>query len=114
MLSDAEQKAWAESVNVIFPEFEGGATHVNVSGVAMTKASPNREAALQLMEFLSSPKAQQIYAKANFEYPIADGTAADPLVESWGEFTPDDVTLMTLAGNRDAALKLIETVDFDG
>ena len=114
MLKDFDQKSWAESVNVVFPTFEDGGTHVNVSGVAMTKASPNREAALQLMEFLSSPTAQQIYAKANFEYPIAEGTDADPIVESWGEFTPDEVNLMTLAGNRDAALKLIETVDFDG
>jgi len=114
MLSDPEQIPWAESVNVIFPEFQDGATHVNVSGVAMTKASPNREAALKLMEFLSSPQAQEIYAKANYEYPIAEGTDADPLVQSWGSFTPDEVNLMTLAGNRDAALKLIETVDFDG
>ncbi|MDC0737316.1 Fe(3+) ABC transporter substrate-binding protein [Cognatishimia sp. SS12] len=114
MLSDDEQKAWADSVNVIFPTFENGGTHVNVSGVAMVKSAPNQDEALQFMEFLTSPKAQEIYAKANFEYPIAEGTKADPLVEGWGSFTPDSVNLMTLAGQRDAAIKLIETVDFDG
>jgi iron(III) transport system substrate-binding protein len=114
MLADDEQKAWADSVNIVFPTFENGGTHVNVSGVAMTKAAPNKEAALKMMEFLTSPKAQEIYAKANYEYPIAAGTEADTLVQSWGEFTADDVNLMTLAGNRDAALKLVETVDFDG
>jgi iron(III) transport system substrate-binding protein len=114
MLSDDEQKAWADSVNVLFPTFENGGTHVNVSGVAMTKSAPNKENALKLMEFLTSPKAQEIYAEANFEYPIAPGTEAIDLVKGWGSFTADDVNLMTLAGNRDAALKLVETVDFDG
>ncbi len=114
MLSDEEQKAWADSVNVTFPVFEGAGTHVNVSGVAMTKSAPNQENALKMMEFLASPKAQEIYAKANFEYPIAPGTEADDLVKGWGSFTADDVNLMTLAGHRAEALKLVETVDFDG
>jgi iron(III) transport system substrate-binding protein len=39
---------------------------------------------------------------------------ADPLVESWGSFTADPVNLMDLAHLRDEALKLTETVDFDG
>ncbi len=66
------------------------------------------------MEFLSSPVAQQIYAEANHEYPIAPGTQPGDLVKSWGSFTADDVNLMDLAKLRPAALKLIETVDFDG
>ncbi|MEJ5217019.1 Fe(3+) ABC transporter substrate-binding protein [Cognatishimia sp. D5M38] len=114
MLSDDEQKAWADSVNIVFPTFEDAGTHVNISGVAMTKASPNPENALKLMEFLTSPKAQEIYATANFEYPIAAGTSADPLVQGWGSFDADTVNLMTLAGNRADAIKLIESVDFDG
>lgn len=114
MLSDEEQKAWADSVNIVFPTFEDAGTHVNISGVAMTKASPNPENALKLMEFLTSPKAQEIYATANFEYPIAAGTSADPLVQGWGSFDADTVNLMTLAGNRADAIKLIESVDFDG
>ena len=114
MLSDDEQKAWADSVNIVFPTFEDAGTHVNISGVAMTKAPPNPENALKLMEFLTSPKAQEIYATANFEYPIAAGTSADPLVQGWGSFDADTVNLMTLAGNRADAIKLIESVDFDG
>lgn len=114
MLSDDEQKAWADSVRIVFPTFEDAGTHVNISGVAMTKASPNQENALKLMEFLTSATAQEIYAKANYEYPIAPGSEADPLVEGWGAFEADDVNLMELAARRDAAVKLIETVDFDG
>ena len=114
MLEDEEQKEWADSVRIVFPTFEDGGAHVNISGVAMTKAAPNKENALKLMEFLVSPKAQEIYAAANYEYPIAPGTEAIDLVKSWGEFTADDANLMDLANLRPQALNLIQEVDFDG
>ncbi|MDP7184217.1 MAG: Fe(3+) ABC transporter substrate-binding protein [Paracoccaceae bacterium] len=114
MLEDPEQAQWANSVNIVFPTFENAGTHVNISGVAMTKYAPNPENALKLMEYLTSPEAQEIYATANYEYPIAPGSKPDDLVASWGSFVADDVNLMTLAANRSAALKLIEIVDFDG
>jgi iron(III) transport system substrate-binding protein len=114
MLKDPEQKDWANSVRIVFPEFEGGGTHMNVSGVAMTRAAPNREAALKLMEFLASDEAQRIYAEVNTEFPVTPGVPASDLVQSWGEFTPDDLNLMTIAANRPAALRLMEEVDFDG
>ena len=114
MLNDPEQVEWANSVNVLFPVFEGGGTHVNISGVAMTKAAPNRENAMKMMEFLTTPEAQEVYAHANYEYPIAPGTEADDLVKGWGSFTADDVNLMTLAALRGDALRLMEEVDFDG
>ena len=114
MLEDDEQTAWAESVNVLFPAFEGAGTHVNISGVAMTKSAPNRENALKMMEFLTQPEAQEIYAHANYEYPIAPGTEADALVQGWGSFEADDVNLMTLADLRADALRIIEEVDYDG
>lgn len=114
MLADPEQTEWANSVRIVFPVFEDGGTHMNVSGVAMTKAAPNREDALKLMEFLVSDEAQQIYAQTNHEFPIKPGVARSELVQSWGEFTPDTLTLDTLAELRPEALKLIDEVDFDG
>lgn len=114
MLGDSEQKAWAESVRIVFPTFEEGGTHMNVSGVAMTKSAPNREAALKLMEFLSSDEAQRIYAEANNEFPVKPGVERSDLVKSWGEFTPDAVNLMDVARARPEALKLMEEVNFDG
>jgi iron(III) transport system substrate-binding protein len=114
MLADPEQAAWAKESVINFPIFEGGGTHVNISGVALTKAAPNRESAIKLIEFLTSPKAQEIYAADNFEYPIAPGTKADPLVQSWGGFEPDPVNLTSIAELRADALRLIEMADFDG
>jgi iron(III) transport system substrate-binding protein len=113
MLADPEQAPWAQSVNVIFPTFEAGGSHMNISGIAMTKAAPNHDAALKLMEWLSGDEAQKIYAETNFEFPVKAGVERSELVKSWGEFTPDTLPLAEVAAKRPEALKLIETVDFD-
>ncbi len=114
MLADPEQAEWANSVRILFPVFEGGGTHMNISGIAMTKAAPNHDAALKLMEWLASDEAQKIYAETNHEFPVKPGVERSALVQSWGDFTPDAIGLADLAKLRPEALKLIETVDFDG
>lgn len=114
MLSNEEQKVWADSVRIVFPTFEGGGTHVNLSGVAMTKSAPNKDNALKLMEFLASEEGQKIYAQVNGEYPVTPGVEPSDLVKSWGSFTPDDTPLIDIAKLRPAAIRLVETVDFDG
>lgn len=114
MLADPEQAPAAEAVSIVFPTFENGGTHLNISGVAMTKSAPNRENALKFMEWLSGDAAQKIYAETNYEYPVKPGVERSALVQSWGEFTPDTTPLANIAKARAAALKIMETVDFDG
>jgi iron(III) transport system substrate-binding protein len=114
MLADPEQAPAAEAVNIVFPTFENGGTHLNISGVAMTKAAPNKENALRFMEWLSSDAAQKIYAETNHEFPVKPGVERSALVASWGEFTPDPTPLADIAAARAAALKIMETVNFDG
>ncbi len=114
MLSDPEQTAWADSVNLIFPTLAGVGTHINISGMAMTAAAPNPENALKLMEFLVSNTAQSLYAEVNYEYPLRSDTPASDLVAGWGEFTPDPTPLIDIARLRGRALQIIEIVDFDG
>ena len=114
MQADPEQLPWAEAVRIVFPTFEGGGTHVNLSGMAMTAAAPNYDDALALMEFLASPTAQQIYGATNYEYPVTPGVVPSETVAAWGEFTPDNTPLADIASRRTEALRLTETVDFDG
>lgn len=114
MLADPEQKEWADSVRIAFPIFEGHGAHMNISGVAMTLSAPNKANAIKLMEFLVSDEGQRIYAELNAEYPVVKGVPASDLVASWGAFTPDDLPLAEIATHRSEALKLAQTVDFDG
>lgn len=114
MVNSEEQKAWADSVRIVFPTFEGAGTHMNVSGVAMTKSAPNKDAALKLMEWLSGDAAQKIYAETNHEFPVKPGVSSSALVASWGTFTPDSIALTDVAGHRAEALKIMEEINFDG
>ena len=114
MLADPEQAEWANSVRIVFPTFVEGGTHMNISGVAMTKAAPNHDAALKLMEFLSSDAAQKIYAETNHEFPVKPGVPVSALVANWGSFTPDTLPLIDIAAERPVALKIMEEINFDG
>lgn len=113
MLKNEKQKPWAASANLVFPTLAGKGTHMNVSGVMLTKHAPNKANAVKLMEFLTSKKAQGIYANVNNEYPIDPNVKASPLLESWGKFPRDTVSLDTIANNRAAALKIVNTVGYN-
>lgn len=113
---DPEQKHWAAASRIVFPTWQAGPdgkTHVNISGMAMTKHAPNKANALKLMEFLASPDAQAIYAQGNFEYPVAKGVPASDLVQSWGHFTPDDLAIGKLHEFQRDASTLVDEVQFD-
>ena len=108
-----EQKAWGEAIKVILPTFEDGGTHVNISGAAVAKHAPNRDQAVQLLEFLVSDEAQKIYAEANYEYPVKPGAPIDPIIASFGELNVDPVPLTQIVANRKEASELVDRVGFD-
>lgn len=108
-----EQKEWAASVRILFPNSEGRGTHVNLSGMVLAKQAPNKDNAIKLMEFLSGSKAQELYAEVNFEYPVKPGVAVSKRVQSWGSFTADTISLNEIAVNRDKASELVDIVGFD-
>ena len=113
MLMDPEQVPWAEAVNVIFPNQAGRGTHMNVSGVALTKYAPNKDNAIKLMAFLASDTGQEMYAQKNAEYPVKPGIAWSDLQKSWGRFKEDSLSLAVVADNRAAAIKLADEVSYN-
>ena len=113
MLNDDKQKVWAEAVNINFPNQANRGAHVNISGMGMAKHSPNAQQAQALMEFLVSEQAQQMYAETNMEYPVRAGVKKSELVNSWGDFKADTLSLETIATNRKIALKLLDKAQFD-
>ncbi|PIE44135.1 MAG: iron ABC transporter substrate-binding protein [Gammaproteobacteria bacterium] len=114
MLTNKKQIAWANSVNILFPNQEDRGAHVNISGMGLTRSAPNKSNAIKLMEFLASDNAQKIYAEKNFEYPVKPGVSASPLVSSWGKFSADKLPLSEIDQYRTKATKLVDKVDYDG
>ena len=113
MNKDPDKKPWAEATRVILPTFEGGGTHVNLSGVLLTKHAPNRANGVKLIEWLAGEKAQQIYADMNYEYPVRSGVAIDPTIAGYGQLEADPLPIAKIAASRKAASALTDTVGFD-
>jgi iron(III) transport system substrate-binding protein len=110
---EPEQKEWANSVNMLFPNTNDRGTHVNLSGAVLAKNAPHREDAVKLMEFLASDEGQEMYAEVNNEYPVKEGVPWSPLVKSWGSFKSDPTPLNDIAALRKKASELVDKVGFD-
>ena len=108
-----DQQKWGAAIKVLLPTFEGGGTHVNISGASVAKNAPNRAAAVRFLEYLVSDAAQKVYAEANFEFPVKAGVAAHPLISGFGTLKVDSLDLTEIARHRVAASRLVDKVGFD-
>ena len=93
------------SVGVFFLNQEDRGAHINVSGIGVTKYAPNKEYAIKFIEYLVSKDVQEIFAKANYEYPVNREASASELLKSWGDFKEDNLPLSKLGElNKDAVI----------
>lgn len=107
----AERKA-AESVGVFFPNQgrQDRGAHVNVSGGGVTAHAPNKKNAIKLLEFLSDNEAQEVFAQANFEYPVKRDVKWAPLLESWGTFKAEKANLSEIGKYNKKAVEIFDEV----
>jgi iron(III) transport system substrate-binding protein len=115
MMQDDEQREWAESVNVVFPNQQDRGVHANISAMSLGAYAPNKEVALELMRFLTSLEAQELYAEINGEYPLrqSDEIKLSPVLDSLGTFKIEDLPLQAIADKRDEALLMTDRVGYD-
>ncbi len=105
---DLSESEAVERVKIIFPKFENGGTHINVSGAGVAKYAPNKENAIKFIEFLASPEAQDLFANSNFEYPVTKDVKKNDVVSSWGTFDDDSISINTLGKNNAKAVKIFD------
>jgi iron(III) transport system substrate-binding protein len=110
---EADRKPWADATKVILPTFEGGGTHVNLSGVVLAKHAPNRANAIKLMEWLVGEKAQHLYADMNYEYPLLSEVKLNATIAGYGPLKPDSLPVAEIAKHKKAAAALVDKVGFD-
>jgi iron(III) transport system substrate-binding protein len=103
-----DQREAVKKVRVFFPTFKDGGTHINVSGAGVVKYAPNKENAVKFIEFLASKDAQKLFAQANYEYPVIEGVRRSELVESWGGFIEDEISMNELGKNNAAAIRAFD------
>ncbi len=113
--SKAEDKAVVDKVRVVFPNQGTSGTHVNIAGAAVAKNAKNREHAVQFMEFLASPFAQDYFANGNNEFPAAKGVKSDnPALKAIGgdNFKAETVPLGVVAKNLTKVQQMMDRVGY--
>lgn len=97
---------------VFWPNQKTNGVHVNVSGAGVTRYARHQQAAVKLLEFLSSDKAQNLFADVNMEYPANPRIAADPFVAAWGNFKQNPINLIKAGELQTTAVKLMDRAGY--
>ena len=97
---------------LFWPNQESGGVHVNISGAGVTRYAKNRDAAVRFLEWLSSEKAQNLFADANMEYPVNQAVKPHPYVAAWGEFKANEQNLAMAGQLQEAAIKLMDRAGY--
>ena len=109
---DPKQREWVKNLALIYPNQNYGdrGAHINISGGGVAKFSKNKEAAINLLEFLSSSRAQKLYGEINFEYPVNPNVSPSDELISWGKFREDKLKIIKIAELAPLAQKIIDRV----
>ncbi|MVW89443.1 extracellular solute-binding protein [Pseudomonas sp. PB101] len=95
-------------VKLFWPNQVDRGVHINLSGIGLTKNAPHPEAAKALVEWMTTPEAQKIFADVNHEFPANPAVQPSEEVAAWGKFIADTLPV-EIAGKRQAeAIRLMD------
>jgi iron(III) transport system substrate-binding protein len=86
--------------------------HVNISGAGVTTHAPNRENAIRLLEWLSGPEGQALFAGTNHEYPANPAVAPHPIIARFGSFNRDPLSMAEYGRLQEAAVRLLDRAGY--
>jgi iron(III) transport system substrate-binding protein len=98
----------AESIGVIFPDLNQSGTHINISGAGVVEGAPHPQNAVEFIEFLATPEAQEIFANNNNEYPVIAELEPNPTVTSLGEFETSSLDISAYGENNADAVVIMD------
>lgn len=86
--------------------------HVNVSGGGVTRHAKNPQAAIKLLEWLSSVEAQNLFADSNMEYPVNPRVKPAPEVSAWGTFKANSVNIAKAGELQGESIMLMDRAGY--
>ena len=108
-----EDKKAIQAVGLVWPNQKSTGTHMNISGAAVLKSAPHRDAAVQYLEYLASDAAQNYFANGNNEWPVVKGVKVDnAALASLGNFKMDTLNISALGKNQPLAQKIFDRVGY--
>ncbi len=99
-------------LKIFWPNQEQNGVHVNVSGAGITTHAKHKDEALRLLEWLSSPEAQNLFADSNMEYPANPEVKPHESIAAWGEFKAAPINVAKYGEYQAAAVKLMDRAGY--
>lgn len=111
----SEEKAIMEKVRVVFPNQNTYGTHINIAGAAVARHAKHLPEAIQFMEYLASPFAQEYFANGNNEFPAAKGVQVNnPALKALGgdHFKAETIPLTVVAKNLTKVQQMLDRANY--
>ncbi len=99
-------------LKLYWPNQGTNGVHVNISGAGVTRYAKHREEAVKLLEWLSSVKAQNLFADSNMEYPANPRVEPHRIVLAWGKFKQNLNNLENAGKLQAAAVRLMDRAGY--
>jgi iron(III) transport system substrate-binding protein len=99
-------------VRLAWPDKTGPGVHVNISGAGVTRHAKHPEEAQKLLEWLSSPKAQGLFAGLNLEFPANPVVPSDAKVAAWGSYKADPANVAEAGRLQKQAVMLMDRAGY--
>lgn len=123
MMSRADQRPWAESVNLFFPDQKGAGAFIMRSGAALTTATRNLKEASALLEFLVGDFAQYYLSATLNVYSINENLPISKMNQELlgvgqkevvkGAFKANFIPLRDAVKHRPAVIQILNDLNFD-
>jgi iron(III) transport system substrate-binding protein len=97
---------------LFWPNQNDRGVHVNVSGAGVTAHAKHPAQAVKFLEWLSSEKAQNIFADQDLEYPVNPRVRSHPDVASWGSFKQDTINVAQAGALQAKAVMLMDRAGY--
>jgi iron(III) transport system substrate-binding protein len=122
MLSRDDQRDWALSAKVFFPDQDGDGSFVLRSGAALTTATANKKEAVKFLEFLIDDYAQEYICNSLYAYSINDSLPLTDVNKSLGdeqenvvngEYKANFIPLAEIEKYRSDIVDILDDINFD-
>jgi iron(III) transport system substrate-binding protein len=94
----------------VWADQHGRGTHVNLSGLGVVKGSDHRDAAAALVEFLTRPDEQRVFAHNNKEFAVDPDVRPAKEIARFGRFKRDPIDVAGAGEHLGDAVKLMSEV----
>ena len=97
----------------VWADQKGRGTHLNLSGLGVVKGTDQRAKDIELMEYLTEPRQQELFARNNFEFAADPDVKAAQEIAQFGTFKRDPIDVQGAGEHLEDALQLMQEVGWD-